>query len=482
MADNWETIVNVKTVGDTKGADDVARSQEKIGHSAEKASRTATNSFRKIIGSLTDLRAAGARVKQMFTTFTQIGFVASGVESVVNLVDRLTASSRKAKDEAKKLADEQRKMADAKTVRDVAKAYEMLGEAIAQAARERQRANELDDIGKNNARDLEDKEAQLAKLRAINALDPNDPQYEQKKAVIERKFEEASARRDVTRAREDNETNADRLKEEGIAKHGAAGVLEDSLREDDRLIEEKRRRARRLHEDATEDNEYDESFGANAKTLLSLEFGKWASGRTNAGDEERKRLEAEAKELDEEVRRLQEARDEKAKRVAAMREEGDHLIKKGQAIDDQDANFEAAEKINAEKEDQPRVQRMAAYRTLEEKGEDLARLHRDKEYEQARAQAAADNYTREQADVFNAQNRYDMLVANGGSRKDRSAALAALQKEQREAEEAKHEMERVAAEVANTLQGISAQIKALASAVKKAEGRLAQNQADAPEG
>jgi predicted nucleic acid-binding Zn-ribbon protein len=75
-----------------------------------------------------------------------------------------------------------------------------------------------------------------------------------------------------------------------------------------------------------------------------------------------------------------------------------------------------------------------------------------------------------------------MLVANGGSRKDRSAALAALQKEQREAEVAKHEMERVAAEVANTLQGINEQIKALSSAVKKAEGRLAQNQADAPEG
>ena len=42
--------------------------------------------------------------------------------------------------------------------------------------------------------------------------------------------------------------------------------------------------------------------------------------------------------------------------------------------------------------------------------------------------------------------------------------------------------QRVAAEVANTLQGINAQIKALSSAVKKAEGRLAQNQADAPEG
>ena len=43
-------------------------------------------------------------------------------------------------------------------------------------------------------------------------------------------------------------------------------------------------------------------------------------------------------------------------------------------------------------------------------------------------------------------------------------------------------MERVAAQMAGTLQGINAQIKALASAVQKAENRLAQNQADAPEG
>jgi hypothetical protein len=77
---------------------------------------------------------------------------------------------------------------------------------------------------------------------------------------------------------------------------------------------------------------------------------------------------------------------------------------------------------------------------------------------------------------------YDMLVANGGSKKEKSAALAALQKEQAEAQEAQHEMEKVAAQVAGTLQGINAQIKALASAVQKAENRLAQNQADAPEG
>ena len=81
-----------------------------------------------------------------------------------------------------------------------------------------------------------------------------------------------------------------------------------------------------------------------------------------------------------------------------------------------------------------------------------------------------------------AQGRYDMLVANGGSRKERSAALAALQKEQAEAEEAKFEMEKVAAQVAGTVKAIKEQINALSRAMKQAETRLGANQADAPEG
>ena len=128
------------------------------------------------------------------------------------------------------------------------------------------------------------------------------------------------------------------------------------------------------------------------------------------------------------------------------------------------------------------AQAAADKNTVAEGGARISELEGIASNEQARAQAAADRYAAEQGDVIAAQSRYDMLVANGGSRKERSAALAALQKEQAEAQEAQHEMEKVAAQVANTLQGINAQIKALASAVQKAENRLAQNQADAPEG
>lgn len=481
MADN-ETTVKVKTVGDTEGAEKVSKSHEKIGHSAEKASRQASNSFRKMVGSLTDIKAAAARVNQALTAFTRFGFIASGVESIANLIDKLTAGSRAAKKEAEELAKANQKAADAKTIKELAEAYEKLSKAIATTNRERERGYELENMGLGNARDLEDKEAQLAKIRAINALDPNDPDYEAKKAVIERRFDEAAANRDVARAREDNETEVKRLREQGFAKIEDAGLLRDSLRDDDREIAEIRHRARRAKEASEEDQDEDESYSGHVKNLLTLNISRWRRGRTEAGDEVRKRKLQESKELEARAEELQKARDKKAEEAEQMKAEGEHLLKKADLVDDREKSIYETEHINAAKAEQPMIQRTAANRAITEGAEGLTRLRRDKKYEEDRAKAAADAYAKEAGEAHDAQNRYDMLVANGGSRKDRSAALAALQKEQREAEEAKHEMERVAAQVANTLQGINAQIKALASAVKKAEGRLAQNQADAPEG
>ena len=120
--------------------------------------------------------------------------------------------------------------------------------------------------------------------------------------------------------------------------------------------------------------------------------------------------------------------------------------------------------------------------TIDEGGMKKADLETRAANEKARAQAAADAYAKEQGDVFAAQNRYDMLVQNGGSKKDKSAALAALQKEKEEALEAQHEMEKVAAEVANTLKTINANLTKLSQAVKSAQSRQSQYDTDAPEG
>ena len=145
MADN-ETTVKVKTVGDTEGAEKVSKSHEKIGHSAEKASRQASNSCRKMVGSLTDIKAAAARVNQALTAFTRFGFIASGVESIANLIDKLTAGSRAAKKEAEELAKANQKAADAKTIKELAEAYEFSGGQIENIARKKA----VDDILEGN--------------------------------------------------------------------------------------------------------------------------------------------------------------------------------------------------------------------------------------------------------------------------------------------------------------------------------------------
>ena len=203
MADN-ESIVKVKTVADNSGAETVQKGMKQTAATAEQAARESSNSFKKMIGGLADIRAAAGRVRQALSFFTQLGFLTTGIDAATNLIEKFTAGSKKAREEARKLAEENQKIADKKAIEDLASAYKKLSDAISDAAKARERANELEDIGRNQARDLEDKEARLAKVKAINALDPNDPHYEEKKAAIERKFEEASAARAVSRAREDN--------------------------------------------------------------------------------------------------------------------------------------------------------------------------------------------------------------------------------------------------------------------------------------
>ena len=143
---------------------------------------------------------------------------------------------------------------------------------------------------------------------------------------------------------------------------------------------------------------------------------------------------------------------------------------------------DAAAKAEADKAAAAAAQKAADEKTVSEGKDKMAELDSAMDAEQDRARAAANAYAKEQGDVVAAQNRYDMVVANGGSRSERSAALAALQKEKEEADEAKFEMEKVAAQVASTIKAIKEQINALSRAMKQAETRLGANQADAPEG
>lgn len=492
--DENESIVKIKTEGDNSGAERAEKALGGVGNAAKRASRESVVGAANAESAFGRFRGAIAAVRNVLTGFGVVGVFSM----LASAVGKVTESFGAAKKEAEELAKAKDKAAHAKEVEDLAKAYEQLGESMRKASEAMQRANELEDIATRNARALEDAQTELAKQKELAAIDPNDPAAAEKRAQIEARYAAQRGETAANRSREDIERTVDRMEEEASGKRRAAVDIENSVDEDDAVIADvKRRRNAALKRSLSlnrEDNMSTASqIGSDLKNIVTLNWGKVTDTKTAAGDAIRKEAAAEAKELDAELKRLQEQRTAKLKQAEALRTEADQLVKKAEAerkgydvadtqemvsfYEGQRATSEA-DRAREKKEKQVEKDRQ----TIDDGGMKKADLETRAADEEARAQAAADAYAKEQGDVFTAQNRYDMLVQNGGTKKEKSAALAALQKEKAEALEAQHEMEKVAAEVANVLQGINASLTKLSQAVKSAQSRQSQYDTDAPEG
>lgn len=464
---DWETIIKLKSVNDGKGANDAKKDLKEVGDEAERtAARTAAanskagQSFGLLSKGIAGVQRAMGTLRNVVTGFGLIGVVmtlVSWFKKLYEWIDKSTGAAQRLRDEANLAAV-------VKNVEAAEERQRAFNDQIRQTLKLMDEENSKADAQTSRRRSVEDARLKLEEAQALSGVeDPSE------RSRIQNDFARRRAEIKISRAEED----------EALAKSRAAQkVTEREVAVYDAGVQVSKAKS--------------EIVGMETRAELTSDPEKKKEILA-----QRKRLEALLKEAEDELQRqkelLERAR-EAQKAVAGMSEA---TIINAQAelqgvanseADRQraDAARKAEEKRKADEAAATEAKKAAEVKAAEEtviNGKaKIANLESFASSEQARAQAAADAYDAERADVINAQNRYDMLVANGGSRKDRSAALAALQKEQGEAEEAKHEMERVAAQVANTLQGIHAQIKALASAVKKAEGRLAQNQADAPEG
>lgn len=493
MADN-ESIVKIKTEGDTSGAEKVEKAQDRIGDSAKRATEKSAQAADKSAGAIGRLRKAAGLLRGVLTGFGVVGVFTA----LTAAVDKVRESFGSAKKEAEELAKAKDKAAHAKAIEDLAKSYERLGEAAQQAAESVQRANEVQDIATRNARALEDAQAELAKQKELAAIDPNDPAAAEKRAQIEARYAAQRGKTTADRSREDVERNVARLEEMAVDKRRSADDIENSTVEDDKLIADTMRRLDDAQSRSwmlnSEDNISTASkIGSDLKNLVTLNWGKVGVTRTEKGDAIRKDAAAEAQGLEAELKSLEEKRQKKLKQADALREEASHLQDKALAereglsvatVQKEASEYEGrrgtADADHARKKKDSQIANDE--KTVTEGRWKISEYKLQEETETVRAQAAANAYAKEQRQAVDAQNRYDMLVQNGGSKKERSAALAALQKEKDEALEAQREMEKVAAEVANTLKTINANVSKLSQAVKSAQGRLAQNQADAPEG
>lgn len=489
MADNSnDTIVRVKTEADNSGAKSAEKALDKVGDSAERAGKKAKSAGdeSKSAGEKAATGAEkassafgklGTAVKGFTKALGYIGLAMRTVEMLVGAFNKvkewLNRDKKAAEELARAIQDKQNKAA----IEESAAAYEKLKAKIAEVLRLEQERDRLEDRRLSQTRALEDANTELEMQRELAGLDRNDPDYQQNAELVRSKYTRIRADRAAERAKQDNSIAQERRYKEADEKERAANELEKDIygKSGDTVIslkgqildEKDARRKQKLKE--------------QLEQLVAQQQAKLAEVKKLRGEAATIRKEAEAemggflaaKISAEAVGVEQNAADADTRRMIEQNRQARAEAERKEAERKAAEDAKSAEKA---------AQRQADEQTVKEGRAELLDLENSAEGERVRAWHAADKYAQESAEAYEAQNRYDMVVANGGSRKDRSAALAALQKEQREAEEAKHEMERVAAEVATTLQGINAQIKALSSAVKKAEGRLAQNQADAPEG
>ena len=465
MADSNKVDINFGTNAD-KASGEVKKLTGEVEKSG-KAGKNASSGFKQATDAVRRFNAA-------IHAITNISFIAGGIASVVQLWDRLTASARKAKEEAAALAVEQAKATDAKRVSELADAYKKLGDAINAAAKERQRANELEDLKASEADRLEDEEAKLEKARQIAALDPNDPAYAEKKQRIENAFEVSSAKRGVERARRDAETKERREYAEAEAKHGAATEKDFSLIEDRIELGRLRGKANEARARSVQENEFDvktlgESFVNNLKSILSLDGEHFWSDRTAKGDEERKRQEEEAKRYDKEADELEKRIQTKTAEVSALREEAAHHSNRAAVFGMSAANTSvAAETVAVTGKTSTAAADKALADSEARRASALAAVPQlSAERDRVKAAIAAEQEKKDAANlaVYQAQGSYDAAKL-GGNRGEQQSALSGLQSAQNAAQDVNHAADSAINALTETLKGIEERLKAAQNFLK----------------
>ncbi len=469
-----EVIVKTKIVADTSDAAKAEKAQAKVGDAAKSASEksasganTAAAAWGKFSGAV---GAVGRAVGTVTKALGLVGFAMSAIETIVSwykkLNEWLDRDKKAAEELARKIQDEKNKAA----IEASATAYEKLRTKLDKVLRLEQERDKLADRRLSQERALEDAKTELEMQRELAGLDRDDPDYAQNAELVRSKYTRVRADREAERAVQDNRIAQARRYRQADEKETAANEIENVVygKAEDAVIALRKQMQREKDPERKKqlESEFDQLIAEQQKRLAEVKKlrDEAASLRKEAENEIGSYM--PAKISAQAVNVAQDAADSDTRRIIAARREEE----KRKA--DEDAAKKAAKD----------AQLAADRETVANGRSELEGLQLNEAAARAQAQAAAAAYAKEQGDVVEAQNRYDMLAVNGGPRRERSAALAALQKEQEEANEAKFEMERVAAQLANTLQGLTAQIKAVSSAVQKAESRLAQNQADAPEG
>ena len=470
-----EDEVKIKLVSDTTGADKARKSLQGVGKDAKDASVVASRSLGGLQKTFEGMRQNVTKLKE---AIAGLGGVTTVIAGAVKAFKEWRAAAREVAAEIDKCKAD----AAVATLAQIAEAEQKIAKSLAEQNEARANAGQLDRQRLSNARALEDANLRNAELDELDKVGES-PDKDLQEQRIRNKYKRLRGEMQTSRTEED-------IRKGAADKIAEAEKLEATAAEMDRLQAEAADQAR------TESRNSAKKAAAAVKASRSDAWWKfWSDGADESEmlQGEASRHGSAAKSATAQAESLKEQSAAATRKARLLREQANADLG---SLDALNANATADAKESAmavqtvedtqkqrnDKRAAVQAQIAADQATVAAGTKQIAGLEAQATTEEARALAAARRYDSEQSDVFAAQNRYDMTVANGGSRKDRSEALAALQREKEEALAAQHEMERVSADVANVLAGIRSEINALSNAMKAAQGRLKQNQADAPEG
>ena len=494
---DYDTKITVGLEADLTGGVQTEKQLEKVRAQAKKLEQ--------------DSKSCGASIEQAFGKATRaVGFfrkalglfgAVSAITGIIAAIGKVKESFGDAKKEAEKFADA-REMAGLKTgIEALAKSYEALGRAIVDASEKLKRANELQDIATKNARALEDAQMDLAEQKELSAIDANDPAAAEKRAAISARY---AARRGVlasSRSREDIDAERNRLSREAGSKRAAAGKINSSLEEDDRLIKKTEQMIEEEESKATKLNSYD--IPADDKNRLrwndfkkfaSLDWGNIGSRATEEGDEYRKRAEERRDSLREQLKTIKENRASKKREAEKLLDEAKFLDEKAGAL------YQAQETVDV-KETTARVTGQRgmddAATSLKEEADRatiaqgpgrLAAIRARIASVEAQKLAAQQADAKEQQDAVLAQQALDSFNAAGhrrngtGVQAARGNLEADVERETREATQSRMQLQSTLATLAATLKGLNADLNKVQREVEAATRRQSALNDEAPEG
>ena len=485
MGEKADSEIKIKftTEHDGSGAD---AAHKKIDETKKKAGEAA-GGFGQLEQSMSMVHKTMKKVNEVFAGLGILGVVMTVVNAVKGLHEWLNAS----KERAKELNEEAGKAADVKAVGKLAADYKKLADNINLAKEAALRMRDIGDIHIANQRSLEDAQSALSEENEIAGIKYDDPERDQKKSVIQKEYARKRALTDVQRKQEDVGRDYNKLNADAAMSEGEAGVKEKSLPEDDRLIEETKKKLA-VERQKTKAKKF--SITRYAITKLPSIGGKIAaaSGMSAMTDdvEVQDKARKEVPVLEDRLKSLQDARDAKEADIAAQRAKAEFSRQKAEATFGGFAalgvqrTFEDKSGNRAADEAQDEVDKAARERRRDEA--DLAKALRDKAAAEKRERelkgglkSATASTEKEERDAWAAKNALDMHAANrpanGGGRRwseSDTALRSKWEKEQSEAGAAAKELKELGEYTSKALQTVAAAASAAKEKIKATSEKL----------